>query len=131
MKYLVDTDWVIDYLKGSEPARTVLPTLLSDGLGISIITFSEVYEGVYHSRDPKSAEAAFLAFLKGVQVVAVNRAVAKKNAQIRGDLRKAGKAIDHRALDLLIAATAITHHSTLLTNNRRHYSDVPGLILYR
>ena len=31
--------------------------------------------------------------------------------------------------DLWIAATAIRHSIPLLSNNRRHFADIPGLVL--
>jgi uncharacterized protein YjaZ len=36
MKYLVDSDYVVDYLKGRSVAITLLDTLVPEGLAISI-----------------------------------------------------------------------------------------------
>lgn len=44
MTYLVDSDWVADYLKGRTTAVTVLTDLFAEGLAISIITFAEIEE---------------------------------------------------------------------------------------
>ena len=49
MTHLVDTDWVADYLKGREPALRLFESLPTDGIAISIVTYSEIYEGVYSS----------------------------------------------------------------------------------
>lgn len=54
MKYLVDTDWVAAYLKGRQHEVTVLNSLAERGLAISLITYGEIYEGVYFGRDPKA-----------------------------------------------------------------------------
>ena len=43
MKYLVDSDYVADYLKGRAQSTDLLNALLQDGIAISIITFAEVY----------------------------------------------------------------------------------------
>jgi predicted nucleic acid-binding protein len=51
MKYLVDSDWVIDYLAGRQQAITLLSSLAIEGLAISLITFGEIYEGIYYGRD--------------------------------------------------------------------------------
>ncbi len=48
MTYLVDTDYVVDYLKGQRNVPEMLETLLPDGLAISIVTFAEIYEGIYY-----------------------------------------------------------------------------------
>jgi predicted nucleic acid-binding protein len=45
-------------------------------------------------------------------------------------LRAAGNPITTRALDLLIAAIAITHDLTPVTRNTKDYEYVHGLLLY-
>lgn len=47
MKYLVDTDWVAEYLKGRQPAVSTLALLAQEGLAISLITYGEIYEGYF------------------------------------------------------------------------------------
>lgn len=59
-----------------------------------------------------------------------NRTVAKRTAQIRGDLRRRKHLIIHRALDIIIAATALTYDLTILTHNTKDYDDIIGLSLY-
>ncbi len=49
MRYLVDSDWVIDYLNAQPQTIAILQRLEPDGLAISIITYAEVYEGILFS----------------------------------------------------------------------------------
>ena len=128
MTYLVDSDAVVDYLKGRQSAVSLLNALVAEGLAISIITYGEVYEGVYHGRDPATHEAAFQDFLEAVRVIGVSRAVARRFARISGDLRSRGLIIP--AADVLIAATALHHELTLVTRNVRHFERIPGLQLH-
>ena len=51
--------------------------------------------------------------------------IAKIFGRERGRLRAAGTLIGD--LDLLIGATALHHHLTLLTNNRSHFERIAGL----
>ena len=53
MTYLVDSDYVADYLKRQRNAVEFLGWLLPEGPGISIITFAEVYEGIYYGKEGK------------------------------------------------------------------------------
>lgn len=131
MKYLIDTDWVIDYLVGIERARDLFETLLPNGIAISIITHSEIYEGIYSSRNPQPAEKAFQDLLRRITVLGINREISKENAKLRGDLRRLKRPITQRALDLLIAATAIANRLILVTRNLHDYEDIPSLELYR
>lgn len=125
MKYLVDTDCVVDYLKGRPNAQELLDKLFHDGLAISIITYGEVYEGIYFGLDPKKNEQIFRNFLRGVTVLGISRPVAKRFALIRGNLRQKGQLIGQP--DILIAATALEHNLTLLTRNAKDYQRIPDL----
>jgi predicted nucleic acid-binding protein len=38
--------------------------------------------------------------------------------------------VQHRAFDLVLAATALEHGLTLATRNTKDYADIPALALY-
>jgi tRNA(fMet)-specific endonuclease VapC len=128
MKYLVDSDVLAVYLKGRQEAVDLLQQLFPDGLAISAISFGEIAEGIYYGRDPKQHAAAFQQLVRGLRVLPVNRQVAARFAQLRGELRKQGQLIPDA--DLLIAATALRHNLILVTRNRKHFERIPGLTLY-
>lgn len=128
MTYLIDTDFVVDYLKGKPESVKVLTSLINEGLAISIITYGEIYEGIYFGRDPKSQERGFLQFLRGVGVLLLNRAVMKNFALIRGNLRKKGEIIGDP--DIMIAATASENELILLTRNKKDFQKIAGLELF-
>lgn len=125
MTYLLDTDVVVEFLKGRQRAIEALRQRLSEPFVLSIITFAEVYEGIYYGTDPKHNDAVFRRFLKGVDVIGINRTVARRYAVIRGDLRKRGELVPQP--DLLIAATAIEYDLALLTGNVKDFARIPLL----
>ena len=127
-KYLIDTDKVVPALKGRTDAQTLLTDLAQDGLAVSLVTYGEIYEGIYHGGDPTRHERVFLSFLRAVEVLPLNKPIMKHFARIRGQLRSAGNLVGD--FDLLIAATAIHHGLTLVTGNARHFQRVPGLVIY-
>lgn len=129
MSYLVDSDWVADYLKGRQAAIALLDPIFSEGLAISIITYGEIYEGIYYGSDPKRNEIIFGQFLQGIRVLGISRPVARRFARIRGLLRARGELAPQP--DLLIAATALQHDLTLITRNLRHFSRIPDLKIHR
>ena len=69
MRYLVDTDWVIDYLHGREPVVSRLTFFAPQGIGLSIVSLAELYEGVFFSSAPRENEKALLSFLNGVNLL--------------------------------------------------------------
>jgi tRNA(fMet)-specific endonuclease VapC len=129
VRYLVDSDWVIDYLRGREEAVNLLRSMAPDGIAISILTFGEVYQGVLFGRDRENNERAFRNFLRGADVLTLNRSIMRRYAELRGNLRAQGQIID--VPDLLIAATAIYYHLIIVTRNLTDFERVPGLAIYR
>ena len=125
MRYLVDTDWAIDHLHRVSRVVLRLEELASEGLGLSIISLAELYDGVLGSSDPQRDEQILRTFLSAVEVVNLDESICRIFAEERGRLRAAGTLISD--FDLLIGATAIRHNLTLLTNNRRHFERMPDL----
>lgn len=129
MSHLVDSDCVADWLKGRQAAIDLLTGLLPNGLAISIITYGEIYEGIYYGRNRQRHERGFRQFLRLVKVLPITRKVAKRFAVIRGELRRRGSIIGDP--DLLIGATALENDLTLVTRNRQHFQRIAGLNLYQ
>jgi tRNA(fMet)-specific endonuclease VapC len=128
MTYLADSDLVADYLNGQPAAITLLNRLLPAGLAISLVTYGEIYDGIYGGRDPQRAEHAFRRFLRSVRVLPLTQVIMREYARIRGLLRRQGMRLADD--DLMMAATAIYHGLELATRNTKHFGRVPDLKLY-
>src|SRR5712692_674659 len=129
MTYLIDTDWVASWLNGQKAAITLLRSLTDEGIAISLITFGEIYEGIYYGRDPKVAGQTFLRFLRAVPVIPINKTMMRHSARIRGDLRSKGLLISDT--DILIGTTALYYNMTLVTRNMRHFERIANLQIYK
>ena len=66
MRYLVDTDWVIHSLHGVDRVIRSLEELTPEGVGISIVSVAELYQGVFYSTDPAGNETILQEFIQGV-----------------------------------------------------------------
>jgi predicted nucleic acid-binding protein len=128
MTYLVDSTFVIDSLTARPYAASLLPTLLQDGIAVSSITHMELWEGVYGDRDPAAGEQRLRTFLRGVAIRPFSPRVSQRTAQLRRELRRRRLPLEQRALDILIAETALTHGLIMVTSDR-DYDDIPGLQL--
>ena len=129
MKYLVDTDWIIRFLRGQKQTVEVLSRLYEEGFAISIISFSEVYEGIYRFEGVKRKELEenFQNFLTGIQILNIDENIARIFAEQRAKLRKENKLIDN--FDLLIGSTALCYNLELLTDNVKHFERIENLKL--
>lgn len=125
MEYLVDTDWVIDYLHRADRTTRRLEELLPRGVGLSVVSLAELYDGLAGSKDPDADSEALRLFLEAVEVVPLDDASCRVFGEERFRLREAQTPIGD--MDILIGATAISNDLTLLTNNRRHFGLMQGL----
>ena len=128
MSHLVDATFAIDLLTRQPYAQAFLPTVRTDGFALSIFTYMELWEGAYTNRNPKQAAAVLRLFLSGIPVLPFSRRVAQRAAQLRGELRRLRLPVEQRAIDILIAATALEYSLTLVTSDR-DFDDIPGLTL--
>ena len=126
MQYLVDSDWAIDYLQRRRRALRRLDALLPQGVGLSIISLGEIYDGLLGSPDRDRAEQELERFLEELEgIVPLDPQTCRIFAAERRRLRESGQRIEDP--DIYIGATAIRHNLTLLTNNRRHFERMRGL----
>jgi tRNA(fMet)-specific endonuclease VapC len=121
---LIDTDIVIDFLRRKEYARELLEQHAEHGLlAVSTLTHLEIYQGMR-----KGEETATNAFLDGMIAIPVDIPLARLAGGMLGELRSRGITVG--IADAIIAATAITLDTPLLTNNTAHY-PFEGLKLMR
>ena len=130
MPYLLDSDWVIDHLSNLRQAVQLVDRLAPAGLAMSVVSYMEAYQGIGRNADPAKADAALREFVDLVPILPFTPAVARRCGSVREELRNQGKRINSRALDLMVAATALEGNLTLVTCNKRDYRDIPGLTLY-
>jgi predicted nucleic acid-binding protein len=129
--YLLDSNLVIPYLADDPATVPLVERLAFDGIAISIITYMEVYQGTLRSPDPARAQDQFESFLAGVPMLPFSPAVARRRAGLRDELKGRGRRVRDRALDLMIAATALEYGLQLVRRNLADYEDIPHLTVYR
>ena len=118
---LIDSDVLIDYLRGREEAIRFLEQN-NNFMCISVITVAELYAGV---RDGKE-RAVLDNFIDYFNVLPINLDIARKGGLFRRDYFKScGVGL----ADALIAATALSADATLVTLNRKHFPMVRNLMV--
>lgn len=128
MRHLVDSDVIIDFLRGRPPIVRLFDSLISDRLAMSVVSYGEIYDGIYHGHDPLRAETVFLTALQRIDVLPLDEHIMRLFGRTRGDLRKIGNKLSDS--DLMIAATALHHDLTLVTRNLKHFTRIPALKLH-
>lgn len=126
MKYLLDTDICIYLIKrrpGGVLAR--LQQCMPGEVGLSSITVSELEYGVHKSSRPQENRLALAEFLAPLEILPYEDTAAGCYGEMRAMLERQGTPIG--AMDLLIAAHALSRRLTLVTNNEREFRRLPGL----
>jgi predicted nucleic acid-binding protein len=112
-KVLVDTDILIDFLRGKESARDYLRGKLQEAiLCCSVIAVAEIYAEMLEKEREKT-----LALLDGLFILPVTLEI----AEIAGRFKRSVKSQALELDDCLIAATAFVEQAILATRNRKHY----------
>ncbi len=128
MKYLLDTNIVINHLRGKQQINY---KLIPEGLAVSLITFGELLYGVYISGRENSNMEQLNNFIRDFEVakLTMDEETMHEFGKIKSKLKMSGNTIGD--FDLLIAATAKSKSLTLLTGNVRHFKRIGGLKLIK
>ena len=117
MKYLLDSNIVIKLTMDlSTPLRRRAGECDADDMVTSAIALAEVYFGSANEKPPPVKQLA--AFLERVEVLTFDSEAAKAYATIP---------FKRGSFDRLIAAHALSRGLTVITDNVKHFADLPGL----
>lgn len=94
------------------------------GLRVSSITAAELLVGPKRSDDPEADRERVERFLTVVEVKDFDRAAADSYGDL---IKRVG--MQRQSFDRLIAAHALSLGLVLVTNNLKHFADVPGLVV--
>ena len=126
MRYMLDTNVCIDYLKGnSNNIRDRIISAPKDTLCISAITLSELMYGVENSSNREANLVALDFFLLKIDIISYDDQAAAAYGVIRRQLKQEGIIIG--GMDMLIAAHAKSLDAVLITHKTKEFNRVQGL----
>ena len=126
MKVMLDTNICIYMIK--QKPQSVLERFRAfqvGDVGISSITLAELQYGAMKSVRPRQNRESLKEFIAPLDVASFDIAASEASGEIRASLEKSGRPIG--AMDLLIAAHALSLDARLATNNERAFRRVRGL----
>ena len=124
MKYLLDTDSVSFALRGHGGVGARIRACNPSDICMSAITLAELRYGA-DRKGSRKLHGLIDTFAAAIEVVSFDEAAAAEFGRIGSILAERGTPIGE--FDVLIAAHAVVLRCTLVTNNVRHFSKVPGL----
>lgn len=126
MSYLLDTNICSAHIR--RPAGLAHRFIQHSGrLYVSTIVLGELYAGAHMSAGAPRILAGIADLLNDTHLLDFDVHCAAEFGNLRGILKRLGVGIG--PIDLQIAAVAIVHGPTLVTNNTADFQKVPGLAL--
>jgi tRNA(fMet)-specific endonuclease VapC len=127
VKWLLDTDTVIYSMKEMPAVVRRLEATRPADRYLALITLGELFFGVFRSVQVERNLHRYRRFFARVKLLPFTPAVAERFGTIKADLARRGEMVaDH---DLWIAAHALVHGATVVTNNDRDFGRIPNLRL--
>lgn len=126
MKYLLDTDVVIDHLRGKNKIKEKIVT---DGVAISIISYGELLYGACKSQNKEKSMSLVNSFINdlSIKIINLDEKIMHEYAEVKAKLETVGKRLDE--FDLLNGVTAKVNSLIIITRNTKHFGRIPGLKL--
>jgi hypothetical protein len=120
MARLLDTDVLIDFLRGDEKAVSFVKAN-SSRIILSSVVVAELYAGVKRDAEQATLER----FISLFRVIPVDSEIAKTGGLYKRDFSKShGVGL----ADAILAATAESENAELITLNTKHYPMIRGLL---
>jgi tRNA(fMet)-specific endonuclease VapC len=127
MKYILDTDTLIYFLKGHTAIVEKISQYGFNQLATTIINHSELIFGVFNSSRKKINFEIVTGFLKNLTLIPFCEQASFIFAEQKATLRSQGEILAD--LDLMIASIALKQRMILVTNNTKHFSRIKNLAL--
>lgn len=116
MILLLDTTVLIDTLRARQNRRAFLADLVAAGhtLTTAAINIGEVYAGMHPTEELRTE-----AFLSSLDCYPMSGAIARRAGSLKSVYARQGQTLS--LADMIVAATALEHGLTLLTDNRKDF----------
>ena len=125
MAYLIDTDIIIYSLKNDGHVEQEFRKNQNIPKSISVITYGELVYGAKKSKHIEKNLAVTYRIAELFPVIDIDKSIMHVFAEIKSNLERKGNIIED--MDILIAATALSHNLILVTNNVKHFEKIKDL----
>lgn len=123
-RYLLDSDALIDFSKGAEPASSASLSWIDgdDEVAVCAITVAEFFAGL-----DQEQVASWEPFIAALWYWDISPEAARQAGRYRYTSVRAGRSMT--TTDALVAAVAVERDALVVTGNVRHYA-IGGVSLY-
>lgn len=127
MKYFLDTDTLIYFLKGYKSVVENFSRHSPMDLATTIINHSELLFGVFNSVKKKENLEIVTGLLKSLDIISFCEESSAIFAEQKATLKKQGTIVAD--MDLMIGSICLKHKAILVTNNTKHFERIKNIKL--
>ncbi|MBU0628378.1 MAG: type II toxin-antitoxin system VapC family toxin [Nanoarchaeota archaeon] len=123
--YLLDTDIIIDFLNNDSSITKEIEKKANQPMFISSLTLCELYRGAFLSTNPEEEQKNIFNLIASTEFLSLDKEACRIFGKNNAYLSKIGKMTQE--VDLMISSIAISKELTLVTRNKKHFENIPGL----
>lgn len=127
MRYVLDTDTLIYFMKGQKSVVEKISVISSSELSTTIINQTELLYGAFNSIKKEYNLKKIQEFLKEIRVLEFSNQASFLFAEYKAHLKKQGNLVAD--MDLMIASIVLANDGVLVTNNIKHFERIKKLKL--
>ncbi len=125
--YLLDTDTIIYSLKGVPAVVEQMRNHATDPKAISVITYGELIYGAEKSQQTAGNLAKIHRLREIFPIIEISCSIMDTFGYLKARMSRKGKTVDD--FNLIIASSALTMGYTVVSNNEKHFSKIPDLLV--
>lgn len=122
---MIDTNIIIYSIKADKIVQDNFIINENIPKSISVITYGELLFGAKKSKNIAKNLATVYRIKELFRIIDIDKAIIETFSDLKANSQKTGNIIDD--FDLLIASTALTTNTILVTNNEKHFNKIKGL----
>jgi len=119
--FLVDTNIIVDILRGYKPSAELVEAL--GEVNLSVVSYYELLQGVENIKEQKE----LILFLDNYPIIYLSEVISRNALSL---VTKYNLSHNVQYADALVASMCLEHGLTLCTRNIKHFKGINGLKLY-
>ncbi len=125
--YCLDSNIIIESFRGNPEVKSRLNNIKDYEICITPLILCELYRGAFLSKNTDKNLIIIKELLKKLTILDFDTYSCELYGRIYLQLKSIGK--QTQDADLMTAAICISNNKTLITRNKKHYQNIPSLIL--
>lgn len=125
MRYCIDTNIVIDILRGDASLHAKIRSLPPEQVCITPIILAELFKGAHLAKRQQEAIKLVEEFTSSIEMLEFSEEACKMFGQRYAELAQQGKLTQEP--DLMTGCIALAHDAALVTRNAKDFKNIRGL----